>query len=188
MARSVGDVMAYEWVAPSATAVTAGLGLFFTWLTGKQGREHAQDVSRQATAAARQLARDARRGDAYVDLLAYVTQAGYALSMMNPIVEFADAPDPPALAEPHVQALYNAKVHAYGTAEVIRLYDEWDGHARKMITNARLLNLARSLAEKGLSTGADVAAHYPKQAEELNGLIKAANELRQLINQELSGD
>lgn len=37
--------MAWEWVAPVATAVASiavGVGgVFFTWLTGKQGREHA---------------------------------------------------------------------------------------------------------------------------------------------------
>jgi hypothetical protein len=180
--------MTYEWVSPSATAVTAGLGLFFTWLTSKQGREHAENVARQACAAARQLAHDARKGDAYVDLLAFVTQAGYTLAALNPVVKLVDDPEPPALPGPDAQALYNAKVHAHGTTEVIKLYEEWYDHARNMIANTRRLKLAEGLQSGGLNAGIDVAAIYLRQADELKALTEAADSLRRQINQELCGD
>lgn len=121
-----------------------------------------------------------------MDLLAFVTQAGYTLTALNPIVKLADEPDPPALPQPEAQALYAAKVHAHGTIEVIRRYEQWDGHARKLIANLRRLRLAEGLQAKGLNAGVDVPGIYVEQAEELTALGKAADELRQQINQELS--
>ncbi len=49
------------------------------------------NVPQQAAAGARRLARDARKSEAYVDLLAFVTQAGYMLSALNPMVDEAEA-------------------------------------------------------------------------------------------------
>lgn len=179
--------MACEWVSPSATAVTAVLGLYFTWLTGRQGREHARAVSRETSEAAQRLARDARESDAYVDLLAFVTQAGYTLSALNSIAKLADDPEPLALPEPDAQALYSAKVHAHGTAEVIQRSELWNSHAQKMIVNTRQLRLAEELQRKGLDVGVDVSASYVQQAEELAKLTKSAENLTRQINQELAG-
>lgn len=35
-------VMAWEWVAPTATGIVGVAGVFFTWLSGAQGRAHAE--------------------------------------------------------------------------------------------------------------------------------------------------
>ncbi|OBH88861.1 hypothetical protein [Mycobacterium sp. E2733] len=56
--------MAWELVAPVAAAVASiavGVGgVFFTWLTGRQGREHAEAVLGQQLAHERLLASEAR--------------------------------------------------------------------------------------------------------------------------------
>lgn len=56
--------MAYEWVAPVAAGAAGALGAFFTWLTGVQGRTHAERLSQ----AARQ---EADRREAYLALLRF---------------------------------------------------------------------------------------------------------------------
>jgi hypothetical protein len=65
--------MAWEWVAPVATAtagvVAGGIGIFFTWLTGKQARDDAR-------AAARETREQHRLENAYVDLLDMAERAG----------------------------------------------------------------------------------------------------------------
>ncbi|UJW28748.1 hypothetical protein L3Q67_26160 [Saccharothrix sp. AJ9571] len=44
--------MAWEWVAPSATGLAAVTGVFFTWLTGRQGRSQVERMTRRTEEAA----------------------------------------------------------------------------------------------------------------------------------------
>lgn len=37
--------MAWEWVAPVATAVTGSAGIFFTWMNGKQARDQVERMT-----------------------------------------------------------------------------------------------------------------------------------------------
>jgi len=53
--------MAWEWVSPVAAAATGGIGVFFTWLAGRQGRKHAETVQINQLANARLLAVDEHR-------------------------------------------------------------------------------------------------------------------------------
>jgi hypothetical protein len=39
--------MAWEWVAPVATAASGCAGVFFTWLSGAQGRKQVQEMTRR---------------------------------------------------------------------------------------------------------------------------------------------
>jgi len=53
--------MAWEWVGPVSTATVGVAGIFGTWLTGKQGRDRAEEISRKTLAQERLLASEARR-------------------------------------------------------------------------------------------------------------------------------
>jgi hypothetical protein len=61
--------MAWEWVAPTATAALGTVGIVFTWLSGKQGREH-------AAAMAREERTQQRLADTYVALLDMAERVG----------------------------------------------------------------------------------------------------------------
>jgi hypothetical protein len=62
-------MMAWEWVAPTATAVAAVSGVFFTWLTGRQGRDQVERMTHRAeeTALRDRLVQDRR--EAYFAIL-----------------------------------------------------------------------------------------------------------------------
>lgn len=61
--------MAWEWVAPLATAVTGCAGVIFTWLTGHQSRRQADDLAiRNEVRVQRETAARERR-DAYIATL-----------------------------------------------------------------------------------------------------------------------
>ena len=61
--------MALEWAAPVATVCTAVAGVYFTWLTGAQGRRHLERMTQFAeTAAMTERSRNERR-EAYLAVL-----------------------------------------------------------------------------------------------------------------------
>lgn len=57
--------MAWEWVAPLVTGVSGGVGVFFTWLAGSQGRRHAEHMVDQAQVVERRSSLLRERRDAY---------------------------------------------------------------------------------------------------------------------------
>ena len=61
--------MTWEWVAPAATVVTAVVGVFFTWLTGAQGRTHVERMARQAEITAVSGRSRSERREAYLAVL-----------------------------------------------------------------------------------------------------------------------
>ena len=81
--------MAWEWVSPVAAATTGVLGIFFTWLTGKQGRSHAETITRDQLAQERLLANEAREQqrleNAYVELLDLAERVGQYVQMVFPM-------------------------------------------------------------------------------------------------------
>ncbi len=95
--------MAWEWVAPAATAAattTVGVaGIFFTWLTGKQGRDHAETISNQRLTHERLLAKEAREQErlenAYVELLRMAERAGQWAQMVYPVFQSGQPPSTP---------------------------------------------------------------------------------------------
>jgi hypothetical protein len=58
-------VVAWEWVAPTATAVAGVTGMFFTWLTGRQSRNHLEQMTRRAEETASRDRLTQERRDAY---------------------------------------------------------------------------------------------------------------------------
>lgn len=61
--------MAWEWVAPVATASVGAAGVFFTWLTGTQSRRHLERLTRRAEETARYERSVRERRDAYLAAL-----------------------------------------------------------------------------------------------------------------------
>lgn len=127
--------MAWEWVAPVATAVASiavGVGgVFFTWLTGRQGREHAEAILAVQLSQDRLLASEARVQQrletAYVDLLDMAGRAGQWAQMVLPMIDTnPPQPDPP-LPTPEEQAHVEAVVRAFGSKEVRALMADWRG-------------------------------------------------------------
>jgi hypothetical protein len=63
--------MAWEWVAPTATALTGATGVFFTWLTGVQGRAQLDQQSRRTEESAERSRVLKEQRDAYLTVLYY---------------------------------------------------------------------------------------------------------------------
>ncbi len=61
--------MAWEWVAPVATATAGAAGVFFTWLTGNQSRQHLERLTQGAEDAARRERSMLERRNAYLAAL-----------------------------------------------------------------------------------------------------------------------
>ncbi|WP_433918776.1 hypothetical protein OIE50_19905 [Streptomyces canus] len=57
--------MAWEWVASVVTGVSGGIGVFFTWLAGSQGRNHAAQMVEQSQTSERRAHLLKERRDAY---------------------------------------------------------------------------------------------------------------------------
>ncbi|MGZ3384770.1 MAG: hypothetical protein ACXVB5_07625 [Isosphaeraceae bacterium] len=139
--------MAWEWVSPVATAsagvVAGGIGVFFTWLTGKQSRDHAEETLREQLGHERLQAREAREQErlatAYLELLRMAERVGQWAQMVYPVVDTVPSsmPDTPLPSLPD-QAETAALVNAYGSAAVREKWDAWEGVVRQMITQAEL--------------------------------------------------
>ncbi len=63
--------MAWEWVAPTATAVVGATGVFFTWFTGAQARSQAERLARRTEEAAERSRPIKEQRDAYLTALYY---------------------------------------------------------------------------------------------------------------------
>jgi hypothetical protein len=63
--------MAWEWVAPTAAALTGATGVFFTWLTGMQGRAQLDRQSRRTERSAERSRLLKEQRDAYLSVLYY---------------------------------------------------------------------------------------------------------------------
>lgn len=62
-------MMAWEWVAPAATGLAAVTGVFFTWLTGRQGRSQVERMVRRTEEAAARDRLAQERREAYFTAL-----------------------------------------------------------------------------------------------------------------------
>ena len=145
--------MAWEWVSPVATAtasIAVGVaGIFFTWLSGKQGRDHAETISGQRLAHERLLASEARDQQrletAYVNLLEMAEAAGQWVQLVMPMVDTEPPqPDPP-LPTLEVHAHTEAVVRAFGSPQVRERMDSWESVVRKAISTVTVGHMMASL-------------------------------------------
>jgi hypothetical protein len=128
--------MAWEWIG---TSVVGGLGIVFTWLTGKQSRDQALATLRQQLGHDRLQAREAREQErlesAYLELLKMAERVGVWAQMVYPVFQSGPPPDTP-LPSLEVQADAAALVAAFGTDEVRQKAEAWQSVVREMITAA----------------------------------------------------
>jgi hypothetical protein len=141
--------MAWEWVAPVATAtasIAVGVaGIFFTWLSGKQGRDHAETISGQQLAHERLLASEARDQqrleNAYVNLLEMAEAAGQWVQLVLPMLDtHPPQPDPP-LPTLEVQAHTQAVVRAFGSPQVRERMESWERVVKQAISSVRVAHM-----------------------------------------------
>jgi hypothetical protein len=134
--------MAWEWVAPAATAAattTVGVaGIFFTWLSGKQGRDHAETISGQQFAHARLLAKEAREQQrletAYIALLEMAERAGQWAQLVLPMMDTSPPQPVPPLPSLEEQAHAEAVVRAFGSNEVRERMENWEAVLRRVVS------------------------------------------------------
>jgi hypothetical protein len=138
--------MAWEWVAPVATATTAiaigGAGIVFTWLTGKQARDHARAIAKEARV-------EQRLESAYIELLEIAERAGQWAEMAYPVTGTNPVPPLPSLAE---QAHSVALLNAVGSPEMLERFEAWLHVVQEMTATAGLIDLedaGREVREPG---------------------------------------
>ncbi|MEU6781477.1 hypothetical protein ABZ912_19915 [Nonomuraea angiospora] len=127
--------MALEWLAPTIGGVTGGLGIFFTWFAGHQGRQHAERVVEQQTTTQIALAREARRAEAYSNALEMVVSMTGRVAARGPS-EFPDFRDK---AAPTV-----TKIALFGSAEVHDIMTRWTTHMEQFATSHDRAELKRA--------------------------------------------
>ena len=121
--------MAWEWIGTSAVG---GLGIFFTWLTGKQGRDAARADAKEAR-------EQQRLENAYVDLLDMAERAGHWAQMVLPVVDTNPPQPDPDLPSVNEQAHTEALVKAFGSKDVRERMEVWSDVVKEMNATVGLI-------------------------------------------------
>jgi hypothetical protein len=176
--------VAWEWVAPVATATAGVTGVFFTWLAGKQGREHAASVSANQLANARLLAIDTRQQqrleNAYLQLLEEAEKVGNWAQLVYPFFETnppQPVPDLPTLED---QAKTAALVKAFGSDNVSRRMEAWRKVVLEEITQARIVGMSEARGQDAFEARVEIDRELrPKEKETRQAIAdQVAKELR----------
>jgi hypothetical protein len=146
-------VMAWEWVGPTAAAAVGVVGITFTWLSGKQGRDHAEQMARigndHVAAMAREERTQQRLADAYVALLEMAERVGQWAQAVRPMVDTAREQPVPPLPDLAEQATVEARVGAFGSIPVCERLDVWRSIVHDIIGKDSLIRLQEADAEQG---------------------------------------
>lgn len=146
---SIIDAMAWEWVSPVAAAVSTGtvgvVGIWLTWRSGHDGREHAEKMATQRLAHERLMAdvdrRQQRLENTYVALLDMMEKAAHWAQISYPLWDTNPpqlVPDLPSLeTQAHVESL----VRAFGSPDVIARMETWRQLIQKMLKLDKLIKL-----------------------------------------------
>jgi|GEM_PF-1645035 len=117
--------MAWEWIG---TSVVGGLGIFFTWLTGKQARDDARATAWEARY-------QQRLEVAYLELLKMAERAGQWAQFVYPMHQSGPLPET-QLPTFEVQADTAALLKAFGSDAVQERRETWESVVRQMISAA----------------------------------------------------
>jgi hypothetical protein len=144
-------------------------GMYFTWLSSKQGRDHAESLARERFEHERKLARDAldqeRLADAYVRLLVMAERTGAWAQSVKPLMD-TDPPQPvPPLPEIDAQAEVEAIVNAFGSGVIRESLDLWRRVVKDIISAVGLVDLERDAATKAYNADVDFGQPYRKLME-----------------------
>ena len=148
--------MAWEWVAPVATASAGAAGVFFTWLTGNQSRQHVERLTRHADDTARRDRSVQERRNAYLAVLMVgrldIARAGY--ERKGELEKLAEVHRSFPKGE-RVRMAIEARiaVETFGSADAVRALEAWSaaeaGEGPMNEAYARFVALVR--AELGTS-------------------------------------
>ncbi|WP_152547093.1 hypothetical protein [Amycolatopsis orientalis] len=181
--------MAHEWLGASIAGTVGLAGMFFTWLSSKQGRDHAERLAKDRFEHERKLAQEAleqeRLGDAYVRLLVMVERCGAWAQSVKPMLD-TDPPQPvPPLPEIDAQTEVEAIVSAFGSKEARDRLDSWRNVVKDIIAAVGLIDLERADALKGGSASVDFGQPYLKLRDLRPAERSAREELASQVAREL---
>jgi len=126
--------MAWEWVAPIATATVGVAGIFGTWLNGSRTLTQAQSLANEGR-------RQQRLENAYVDVLAMTETAGHWGQISYPLFDSNPPAPVPPLPTLEAQAHAEALVKAFGSEEVLALLEAWRKVIQEMLKCDRLIRM-----------------------------------------------
>ncbi|WP_143082659.1 hypothetical protein [Nonomuraea wenchangensis] len=175
--------MAWEWVTPVAPAVGgivgAGIGAGFTYLAGEKGRQHVEKMAEKTAASQLALARDARKVQAYEDLMALMIDV--ALIYPEDPSQLPPAPDIPTtdqIRERLIKIVISVGLH--GSREVKDLANKWDELVMALFLHDRKFQMAETNRPDLVPLSDD---EYKKTYQELS---EAAQALRARMHSELT--
>lgn len=143
--------MAWEWVAPVATAAGVSIVGVTTWLAGASGRTHAETIAKLNLDHAERMAHlnrnQTRLEEAYVALLEIIERSGTWATSVHPIIDNGQAEPPLPTADDQVKA--RARVRAHGSTEVFDLLGEYVDIINMMISRSQMVRWSEENRELG---------------------------------------
>jgi hypothetical protein len=189
-------LVAWEWVAPVAGAVTGvavGLaGIIATYKAGNRQQATALAVVRQQSDAQVAVAREERQQrrleEAYLEMLAALTGIHYWLFTVYPMItqtpeQFTMPPLPELTDSARKEALWTA----YWSARVEQLMKDWEAAVRKLQGTGIHIAIGLSAEQKGRESGIDVPALLLELEEQKREVIDADKRVREQVRLELLG-
>jgi hypothetical protein len=179
--------VAYEWIGTGALGI---VGIVFTWLTGKQARDQAEQTAEKRLEHERTMAREARDqerlANAYVRLLGMVERIGQWTQMVKPMLD-TNPPQPVrALPDLDEQAEAQALVNAFGSDEVREAFESWRNLVWKITLAVGEIDREQESGERYRPGTSDSNHPYLRLHGELRPAeIKARKELAARIRAEL---
>ncbi|MFI6484309.1 hypothetical protein ACIBH1_40760 [Nonomuraea sp. NPDC050663] len=159
--------MAWEWVAPVATAVSGIVGIGFTWYAGHQGRQHVERVADKTAASQLALAREARRAEAYADILTMVLHATTAAS---------DGSAPSFNGD---IGACTAKAALHCSEGTNKILSEWSGHLTEYTNVTNILS-------EGPPDASQAAVAVRRKEAAIEGMNSSLRCLQKQLNAELT--
>jgi hypothetical protein len=188
--------VAWEWVAPTATAaasIAVGVtGIIATYRAGSRQQTTALAVAQQQADAQVAVAREERQQrrleEAYLEMLSALTSIYYWVFTVYP--ELTETPEQytmPPLPELSDNARKEALWTAYWSPRVEQLMGEWQVTVRRLQSVGMRIGLARSTEQSGQRSGIDMAALLVELPNRKREVIDADRRIREQVRLELLG-
>lgn len=143
----------YEWVGPVCVGVVGALGVGSTFWTGKQGRDHVERIENRRFIHDELMAHEARDqerlSEAYVKLLMMVEASGTWAQTVKPMIDTEPPGWVPPLPELQTQHEAESLMNAYGSDEVVALFDDWRSTVFDVIKNVQLIDMEKAERAQG---------------------------------------
>lgn len=161
-------MVAYEWIGTAGATVLGLAGITATLLAGKFERGHSERMTREAR-------EQERLADAYVRLLVLVERIGQWANMVKPMWDTIPPQPVRPLPDLDEQAEAEAVVNAFGSDDVLKVFEAWRGIMRDIVAAVGLIELE--------CTGTDFGDEpYSK----LYNLLPAEREAREALSRQVS--